>query len=118
MKHIKNVDDYIASTPKEVQNKLKELRAVIKKTAPDAQERIGYGMPYYGYKGRLVYFGLSKNHIGLYIPPPIIKDHKKDLVGFGTSKSAIRFPSDKKLPFSLIKKLILARINHNDKSKK
>lgn len=43
----KDVDDYIAAAQKEVRGKLKELRAVITKTAPTAVERISYGMPYY-----------------------------------------------------------------------
>ena len=60
MKPVKDVDEYIALAPKEVQAKLKELRATIMAAAPNAQERISYGMPYYYYKGRLVYFGLSK----------------------------------------------------------
>ena len=60
MSPVKTVDEYIAQAPKEVQDKLKELRAVIRTSAPGVEERISYGMPYYYYKGRLVYFGLSK----------------------------------------------------------
>jgi len=56
MKKAKDVDEYIAKAPKEVRGKLKELRAIIKSAAPKAEERISYGMPYYRYKGRLVYF--------------------------------------------------------------
>ena len=46
----KDVDEYIALAPKEVQDKLKEIRATIKTAAPGAQERISYGMPYYYHK--------------------------------------------------------------------
>ena len=54
MNHVKNVDEYIALSPKEVQDKLIELREIIKSAAPKAQERISYGMPYYYYnKGSL-----------------------------------------------------------------
>jgi len=53
-----NVDEYIAQAPKEAQETLQELRATIRTTAPGAVERISYGMPYYYYKGRLVYFQL------------------------------------------------------------
>ena len=62
---LKNVDAYIAAAPRDVQRKLKELRAVIRKAAPIAEERISYGMPYYAYKGRLAYFSFWKAHIGL-----------------------------------------------------
>jgi uncharacterized protein YdhG (YjbR/CyaY superfamily) len=67
-------------------------------------------MPYYHYRGRLVYFSAFKNHIGLYIPPPIIEEHKKELKKYGTSKSAVRFPMNGKLPVMLITKLIKARM--------
>jgi uncharacterized protein YdhG (YjbR/CyaY superfamily) len=110
----KDVDAYIASTPKEVHNKLKELRAIIRKTAPTAKERISYGMPFYDYNGRLAYFGLTTAHIGLYIPPPIIEKHKNELKEYETTKSTVRLPLGKKLPVGLIKKLLKARMKHNN----
>jgi uncharacterized protein YdhG (YjbR/CyaY superfamily) len=110
----KDVDAYIASAPKEVQGKLKELRTAIKQVAPTAKERISYGMPYYEYKGRLAYFAFAKSHIGLYIPPPVIEEHKSELKNYETAKSTIRFPLDKSLPFALIKKLIKAKMKKND----
>jgi len=61
----KDIDAYISGAPKEFQKKLKELRAIIRKTAPYAEERMSYGMPYYDYKGRLAYFAASKKYIGL-----------------------------------------------------
>ena len=110
----KNVDDYIAAAPKEVRGKLKELRAAIRKTAPKAKEKISYGMPYYSYEGRLVYFRLAKSHIGLYVPSPVIEEHKAELKDYETAKATVRFPFDKKLPIMLIKKLIKARMKKND----
>ena len=118
MQSINNVDEYIANTPKAIQGKLKELRAVIRKMAPTAEERISYCMPYYSYKGRLVYFAAFNNHIGLYLPPPIIEEHQQELNDYGTSKSAIRFPFDKKLPVALIKKLVKARMKKNEATEK
>jgi uncharacterized protein YdhG (YjbR/CyaY superfamily) len=100
----KDVDEYISLAPKEVQGKLKELRAAIRETAPIAAERISYGMPYYHYKGRLVYFAHAKAHIGLYIPTPIIEEHKKELAEYQTNKGTIRFPLDKKLVKARMKK--------------
>lgn len=110
----KSVDAYIARAPKEVRGKLKELRAAVRKTAPKALERISYGMPYYDYKGRLAYFAAFKKHIGLYIPSPTIEEHKEWLKDYETAMATVRFPLDKKLPISLIKKLIRARIKKND----
>jgi len=113
----KDVDAYIATAPKEVRRKLKEIRTVIRKAAPDAEERISYGMPYYGYKGRLAYFAAFKKHIGLYVPTPVIEEHKSELTDYETAKATIRFPLKKKLPLGLIKKLVKARMKKNEARK-
>ncbi len=75
-------------------------------------------MPYYGYKGRLVYFGLRKAHIGVYIPTPVIEEHKSELEAYETTNATVRFPLDKKLPIALIKKLIKARMKKNEARRK
>lgn len=117
MTRAKDVDEYIALAPKEVQERLREVRVAIKEVAPEAEEKISYGMPYYGYKGRLVYFAFAKNHIGLYIPPPIVEDHKSELTKYVTAKSTIQFPLNQTLPISLIKRLVKARVGWNNKYK-
>jgi uncharacterized protein YdhG (YjbR/CyaY superfamily) len=113
----RDVDEYIAKAPKKVQSKLKELRVAIKETAPTAKESISYNIPYYNYEGRLAWFGLYKTHIGLYLRPPVVEEHKDELKGYETTKSAIHLPLDKPLPISLIKKLIRARMKMNDEEK-
>jgi uncharacterized protein YdhG (YjbR/CyaY superfamily) len=118
MKPVKTVDEYIAQAPKEVQEKLKELRAVIRTTAPGAEERISYGMPCYYYKGRLVYFQLWKKHIGFYVPTPVVEEHTSELKGYETTKATVRFPLDEKLPLALIEKLVKARVRKNDEAEK
>jgi uncharacterized protein YdhG (YjbR/CyaY superfamily) len=114
----KDVDTYIIESPKELQDKLKELRAAIRTTVPDAEEHISYRMPYYSYKGRLAYFAAYKNHIGLYVPPPVIKENKNKLKNYETSTGTIRFPNDKPLPIALIKKLIKSRMKINEARKR
>ena len=110
----KDVDAYITTAPKEARGKLKELRTVIRKTAPAAEERISYGMPYYAYHGRLAYFSVWKAHIGLYVPTPVIEEHKSELAAYETSGATIRLPLEKKLPVALIRKLLRARMKKNE----
>ena len=74
-------------------------------------------MPYYAYKGRLAYFAAFKRHIGLYVPTPVIEEHKRELGDYETSRATIRLPLDKKLPISLIKKLVRARMKENEARK-
>lgn len=114
MQKANDVDELIQSTPKGIQAKLQKLRTIIQEVAPDAKESISYGMAFYAYKGRLVYFTFQKNHIGFYIPPPIIENHKNDLKEYTTTKSAIHLSITKPLPISLIKKLVKARVAWNN----
>ena len=91
-----------------------EVRAAIREVAPDAAESISYRMPYYSYKGRLAWFGLQRAHMGLYLRPPVIEEHKSELTGYETTKSAVRLPLDRKIPVPLIKKLVRARMKKNE----
>lgn len=118
-KEAKDVDTYIKAAPKEIQARLVQLRKIIRDTAPAVEERISYQMPFYSYKGQLAYFAFAKTHVGLYIPPPVIAEHKEELKEYTTSTATVRFPLNKRLPVTLIKKLIKAQMKRNDlKSKK
>ena len=110
----KSVDAYISAAPQEVRGKLNALRMAIKEAAPTALESISYGMPYYAYKGRLAWFALAKAHIGLYLRPPVIKEHMNELTDYGTTKSTVRFPLGEKIPIRLVKKLVKARMRKNE----
>ena len=116
MKKSKDVDTYIEKVPKEARGKLHEMRRVIRGVAPKAEESIGYGMPAYD-KGRIAWFASMRGYVGFYLRPPIIAEHAKELAGYTTTKSAIHFPLDEKLPVVLIKKLIRARMK-KDAAKK
>jgi uncharacterized protein YdhG (YjbR/CyaY superfamily) len=112
VKQAGNVDEYIAATPKDMQPKLKQIRSAIREVAPDAVESISYGMPFYsykgeeGFKGRLVYFGLLKSSIGLYMRPQDLEPYMSEVAEYKSTKSALQFPLDQAPPVQLIKKLV------------
>ena len=110
---IENTDKYIASFPKETQTKLKQLRAIIKKSAPKSEESISYQMPTFKYNGPLVYFAGYEKHVGFYPTPSPIKAFEKELNNYKTSKGAIQFPIDEPLPVELITKIVLFKVKEN-----
>lgn len=114
MRKAKTVEAYIKAAPASVQGKLKELRMIIRKTVPLAEERISYCMPYYHYKGRLAYFAVFKKHMSLFIPTPVIEEHQRNLKNYETTKATVHFSFDKPLPVALIKKLVAARMKMNE----
>lgn len=117
MKQYKTVDEYIKNASEDIQPKLNEIRKIIINQAPQAKESMSYGMAYYSYKGKLLYFGYFKKHIGLYIPGSVIKNHLEELKDYTSAKATIRFPLDKDLPISLITKLVKARIKEVEEKK-
>jgi uncharacterized protein YdhG (YjbR/CyaY superfamily) len=117
-KKYKTVDQYIADFPKDVQPVLQELRSTIKKVAPQAEEVISYNMPAFRQDGVLVYYAANKAHIGFYPLPSAIVAFKKELESYATSKGAIQFPLDKKLPVTLVKNIVKFRLLENREKKK
>ncbi|MDR3140115.1 MAG: DUF1801 domain-containing protein [Tannerellaceae bacterium] len=101
-----NIDEYIAGFPANVQELMKQLRATINEAAPEAKEKISWGMATFVQKGNLIHFAGHKKHIGLYPGPEAIEAFKEKLSAFKTSKGAIQLPLDKPAPLSLIAEIV------------
>ncbi len=109
----KNIDEYIAACPPEIQGRLQELRATIRKAAPDAEETISYKMPTFKLNGNLVYFAAFPNHIGFYPIPTGIEAFKKELAVYKQGKGSVQFPNDKPLPLKLVTRIVKFRAKEN-----
>jgi uncharacterized protein YdhG (YjbR/CyaY superfamily) len=108
----KTVDQYIRAAPRDAQSVLKKVRAAIREVAPDAEESISYGLPFYSYRRevgierRLCYFGLKGTNLGVYLRPKDLDPHTDEIAKFRSTKSALRFPLNQPIPINLIKKLV------------
>jgi uncharacterized protein YdhG (YjbR/CyaY superfamily) len=109
MKKPTNTDEYIASFPAETQKQLQEIRAIIKKAAPKAEEVISYGMPGYKQHGMLVWFAGYAQHIGFYPSGSGIEAFKDQITAYKNSKGAVQFPLGKPLPKKLITDMVKFR---------
>ena len=107
------VDEYISRQVPEVQEKLESIRNAIFEVAPEAKEKISYGMPAYDYNGILVYYATYKNHIGFYPASNGIEVFKDRIKGYKTSKGTIQFPMNESLPLDLIKEIVAFRLSEN-----
>ena len=115
----KDVDEYLASIPEPARSTLNNLRATIRSVLPpEATETISWGMPAFKYKGSLVGYAAFSKHCSLFpMNSSLITEFQDELRDFPTSKGTIRFPLDKPLPATLVKKLVKARIAQNEKKK-
>ena len=108
-----SVDEYIATFPEETQKILQEVRATIKASAPDAEEKISYQMPTFFLKGNLIHFAAFKNHIGLYPTPSGTEAFRHELSIYQGAKGSVRLPIDKPMPLKLISKIVKFRVAEN-----
>ena len=109
------VDEYLNQLPAEVKTTLEKVRRSIKAAAPKAEESISYQMPYYNYKGRLVYFAAFKNHCSFFVAShAVVKQFTNELKPYHVSGVTLHFPLNKPLPSSLIKKIVQAKMKENE----
>lgn len=110
---VKNTDEYIESCPPEVRLVLQKIRKTIRRTAPNAEETISYGMPAFSLQGTLVYFAAFKNHVGLY--PPIRGDAELRAAAekYAGPKGNLKFPLDQPIPYALIARIVKFRVKQN-----
>ena len=89
--------------------RLQEMRAILQKALPEAEECISYGMPAYRMSKVLVYFAGNKEHVGFYPTSSVIRKFEQELGDWKYSKCAIQFPYEKKLPKDLIMRIARMR---------
>ena len=113
----KNIDEYIAAFPPDIQALLEQIRATISKVVPTAEEAIKYAIPTFVLNGRnLVHFAAFKNHIGFYPTPTGIESFKKELSKYKQGKGSVQFPLDEPMPLALITKIVKFNMARNAES--
>jgi uncharacterized protein YdhG (YjbR/CyaY superfamily) len=110
---IKNIDEYIAGFDVEIQKTLNELRNFIKTEAPEAIEKISYGMPTFYLNGNLVHFAAFKDHYGFFPSPSGIDEFGKELIPYRPGKGTLCFPFNKQIPWEILRKVIHYRVEEN-----
>jgi uncharacterized protein YdhG (YjbR/CyaY superfamily) len=113
----KTVNEYLAAIPEPGRSTLKKVRQAIRSIAPaEATEVISYGIPMFKCKGMLIGYAAFPTHCSLFLATSsLLKKFKNELSRYQISKGTIRFPTDKPLPASLVKKIVKARVAQNDK---
>lgn len=109
-----DIDGYIAAQLSEVQPRLRELRDTIKKAAPEAGERISWGMATFTLHGNLVHFSAQKKHMGFHPAPSAIELFREELAPYVCSKGTVQLPYDKPLPIDLITKMVRFRVKEQE----
>jgi uncharacterized protein YdhG (YjbR/CyaY superfamily) len=83
------VSDYLEELPPDRRAALSELRALIRRVAPETVEAMQYGLPAFG---DLCALASQKNYMALYVcESDLVKTHLAQLGKVGCGKGCIRF---------------------------
>ena len=109
----KDIDQYIATFPTELQMVLEKVRQTIRDAAPDAKETISYQMPAFKQHGVLVCFAAWTKHIGLYPPISGDKTLEKAVARYAGPKGNLQFPLNEPIPYDLIERIVKLRVKQD-----
>ena len=114
-----SIDEYIAACPEQSQERLQQIRAVVKKLAPKATERISYQIAAFELNGKnIIHFAGWKKHISLYPVPAGSEAFERQIKPYVSDKGTVKFPLDEPLPLKLIEKIVKQHLAVNEKQKK
>lgn len=109
----RDVDDYISAFPSDVRDLLERMRSTIRKAAPNAEEKISYGIPTFELKGNLVHFAAFKRHIGFFPGASGVAKFKQELSAYKGAKGSVQFPFGKPIPLGLVSRIVKFRVKEN-----
>lgn len=112
------VEEFIRGYPSPLRELLETLRATIREEAPEATEKISYGLATFYLKGNLVHYAAFKSHIGFYPTASGVSAFEKDFARYKHSKGAVQFPLDEALPLDLVRRVVRFRLGENLAKKK
>lgn len=110
------IDEYIESFP-EQKERLTLLRETIRAAAPEALEKISWGMATFYDSANLVHFAVCKNHIGFYPGVEGALFFTGLAPEYKSSKGGVQLPNSQPLPLETISKTVRFRLEENQQIK-
>ena len=99
------IAEYIQAAPREGQPHLRRLYAILKNVAPQAEEAIKWGTPFFVEPRFLFAFSATKAHLNFAPTPAALEAFRKELKDHQTTKNYLQIPYSKPLPEHLIRKI-------------
>ena len=99
------IAEYIQAAPREGQPHLRRLYAILKGAAPEAQEAIKWGNPFFVEPRFVFAFSAYKAHLNFAPMAAALEAFRKELEGHKTTKHFLQVPDDQPLPEDLIRRM-------------
>jgi uncharacterized protein YdhG (YjbR/CyaY superfamily) len=99
------IAEYIRAAPREGQPHLRRLYAILKSVAPEAEEGIKWGTPFFVEPRFLFAFSAHKAHCNLAPTAGALEAFRKELQKQKTTKRFLQIPYNEPLPADLVRKI-------------
>ena len=107
------IAEYIRAAPREGQPHLRRLYAILKSVAPEAEETIKWGTPFFVEPRFLFAFSAHKAHCNFAATAAALEPFRHELEQHKTTKKGIlQIPYDKPLPEALVRKIARYRLRN------
>jgi uncharacterized protein YdhG (YjbR/CyaY superfamily) len=99
------IAEYIRAAPREAQPHLRKLYAILKSVAPEAEEAIKWGNPFFVEPRFLFAFSAHKAHLSFAPTATALEAFRKELKPHKTTRNFLKIPYNQSLPEDLIRKI-------------
>lgn len=104
-KHPATISEYIQAAPPEGQPHLHQLYGIVKSVAPEAEEAIKWGTPFFIEPRFLFAFSAHKAHCSFAPIASAMDAFRNDLENHQSTKGLVKFPYNQPLPDDLIRRM-------------
>lgn len=104
------IPEYIEAAPPAGQPYLQRIYALLQSVAPEAEEVIKWGSPFFVQPKFLFAFSAHKAHINFTPNPEGLEPFADELKDFDTTKGCWRIPYDQPFPEELLRKIAEHRV--------
>lgn len=111
------IPGYIAAAPRAGQAHLRRLYELLQSVAPDAEQTIKWGTPFFVEPRFLFAFSAHKAHLDFTPTAAGLQPFRKELARHKTTKHLLQVPYDAPLPEVLIRKIARRRVQDVRKRK-
>jgi uncharacterized protein YdhG (YjbR/CyaY superfamily) len=104
------IAEYIRAAPREGQPHLRRLYAILKSVAPEAEEAVKWGNPFFVEPRFLFAFSAHKAHLSFAPTAAALEQFRTELEQHKTTKNFLQIPYNESLPEDLIRKIAEYRL--------
>lgn len=109
-KRPETIAEYIETAPREGQPHLRRLYAILKSVAPEAEETIKWGQPFFVEPRFLFAFSAHRAHCNFAPSPAALEEFREELQEHRTTKNYLQVPYDSPVPEDLVRRIVEHRL--------